>query len=434
MYRLQPIQDAMLARIGFRQTTNPQLPQLIPQLTQSESGIFVQDKHPLLNTNNLYMASENFDQWPYEDWELPVLPDTGYDLNAYVKHNAAVWVSTQDDNTDEPGATAAWEEVNNFSQYLVNILRNASQKTVEGIFQAKKLERNTKTIFENIHLFDGSAGRSINVIRQGRFVGFSVRLLKHRHITLLLRKIGTQFTGAASFKLYVYHEGMQAPYATVQINHVTANTFQWNNITDLTLPYVDANKDAGGLFYIGYYEDDLPVGVQAVSRNDYRWDTAPCAVCGGAMNDRNFFQKWSPFQKWVPIMVPAGMIQPAPDRAKFPNFSAGYTYDQNFGLNFHLTLRCDLTDFILENIELLDDTYGNEIAYGIINSMAYTLRDNGDAKQLRDKAVYEMTRTDGAGLPKQREASYKALDYDMSGFNTVCLPDSRRGVRTGAMI
>ena len=208
MYRLQPIQDEMIKRVGFRQTTHPDLPQLVQQLTDSESGIFVQDRHPLLNTNNLFMAAENFDQWPYDPWALPVLPDPGYALEAFVIHNAKTWISNIADNNDEPGVAplASWTEINNFSDYLLRVLRNASQKTIEKLFQKKKMERNTKTVFENIHLFDGSGNRNQLVVKQGRFVGFRVRLQKQKHLTMLLRKVGTQFSNATGpFNLYDYH-------------------------------------------------------------------------------------------------------------------------------------------------------------------------------------------------------------------------------------
>ncbi len=425
----------MLPRVGFRQTTHPQLPQLLEQLTQSDSQIFVQDKHPLLNTNNLFMASENFDQWPYEPWEVPGI--AGYDENVYVKHIDKIWVSNKPTNTTVPGSAPLddWTEVNNFSQYLLRIQQSAAQKTLEKMFQHKKIERNTKSVFENIHLFDGNGFRNQLVTKRGRFVGFKVRLMKQKHLAILIRKLGTQFNNSiADLKLYIYHESQVAPIATRTITHGTPNSFVWQNIDDITLPYQSDAHDAGGTFFIGYYEDDLGNGVQAIKRNDYKWNEAPCATCSGTATDLLYYQKWSQYSKWVPIAVAANDINAGPDRDKFNNEKVSPVYDDNFGLNFHLTLKCDLTDFLIENINLLDEPYANQIALELINSMAYTLRDNGDAKQIREKAAFEMTRQDSMGLPKIVEASFKAVDFDMSGFNTICLPSTmRRGVRTGSI-
>ncbi len=435
MYRLQPIQDEMIKRVGFRQTSDPRLPQLVAQITESDSGIFIQDRHPLLNTNNLKAASENFDQWPYEEWVAPVSP--GYAKDVYFKHEDKIWVSNVDDNEAEPGEAPLenWTEVNNFSQYLLRQLLSSAQRTVEKMFQYKTMDRNTKTIFENIHLFDGSGNRNSTVLKQGRFVGFLVRLQKQKHLTILLRKLGTQFNNVATnLKIYVYHESQQAPILTRTITHSTPNSFQWNNIEDIILPYV-GDHDAGGVFYIGYYEDDLGTGVQAITRNDYKWNEEPCAVCGNAAVDAESFRKWSAYSSWTPIAVPAAHINAGPGRNKFSNTAVGLNYSSNFGLNFHLTLKCDLTDFILENIDQLDEAYANQIAYELLNQMAYSLRDNGDAKQLRDKAGFEMVRTDSMGIAQLLDKSFKALDFSMSGFNTVCLPDSKRkGARTGSMI
>lgn len=423
----------MVKRVGFRQTTHPNIPQLITSLTQSESGIFVQDRHPLLNTNNLYMASENFDQWPWPDWSAGT-----YDEDVFVKHVNKIWVSNIPSNTDEPGQAplTSWSEVNNFSQYLERILLQASQQTIEKTFEMKALNRNTKTVFENIYLFDGAANRNQLVLKQGRFVGFAVQLRKHKHLTALLRKIGTQFNNVTgTFKLYVYHESRVEPILTRDISHTLVGSLQWNNIDDIILPYVSDNQDAGGVFYIGYYEDDLPVGVQSITRNDFLWNTGPCAVCPGSSIDRSYFQKWSAYMNWTPIAVPASFIDPTPSRDKFDNHSVTMNYNINYGLNFHLTLKCDLTDFILENLQSFDEAYANTIAYELLNSFTYTLRDNGNAKQVRDKAAYELQREDNSGIAAKLDRSFKALDFDMSGFNTVCLPESRKnGPRTGSMM
>ncbi len=436
MYRLQPIQEAMLARVGFRQTTHPQIPQLLEQITESESGIFIQDRHPLLNTNNLFMCSENFDQWPYTPWAAPGAP--GYDEDVFVKHEDKIWVSNIEANQTEPGTAPLtdWTEVNNFSQYLMRIQQSAAQKTVEKLFQEKKVDRVGKTVFENIHLFDGTGYRNQAVTKRGRFVGFAVRLHKQKHLTILLRKLGTQFdNNVPNLKIYVYHESRVAPVLTRTINHTLPGSFQWANIEDIALPYVSDDQDAGGLFFIGYYEDDLPNGVQSLSRLDYKWGEAPCLVCPGSSADVLYFQKWSQFSSWYPVIVAAADINAGPGRDKFANHKAARVYDNNFGLNFHLTLKCDVTDFLIENVSLLDEAYSNQIAYELLSSMSYTLRDNGDAKQIRDKAAFEMTRTDSTGISKMMESSYKALDFDMSRFNSICMPaEKRRGVRTGSMM
>lgn len=438
MYRLPAIQTEMVKRLGFRQTSNPNIPQLTPQLTQSESGIFIQDRHPLLNTNNLSMASENFDQWPYEAWVLPVLPIPGYNQDVFVKHVNKVWASNITNNTTQPGQSPLtdWTEVNNFSQYLDRILKQASQQTVEKVFQYKALERNTKTLFENIYLFDGAANRHQLVTKQGRFVGFCVRLRKQKHLTALLKKVGTQFNNlTGDLTLYVYHESQEAPILTRTINHALPGSLQWTNMEEVVLPYVSDTQDAGGTFYIGYYEDDLPLGVQSITRNDYKWNTGPCNTCASSSTDRLYFQKWSAHMSWTPIAVPSGFIDQTPARSKFNNEVVNYSYDTNYGLNFHLTLKCDLTDFIKENLASFDEAYANQVAYELLNSFAFTLRDNGDAKQIRDKAAYEMARTDDSGIGKKLEKSFKALDFDLSGFNSICLPDNRRtGARTGTMM
>jgi hypothetical protein len=394
----------------------------------------VQDRHPLLNTNNVYQASENFAQWPYEAWVLPALPADEYEEGEYVKHTDKVWISTADNNATEPGAVGAtWSEINNFSQYLLNVLSTAAQKTIEKIFQYKKVERNTKTIFENIYLFDGAGNRNTMVVKLNRFVGFQIALHKHKHLAALIRKVGTQFSNDIPdpLNLYLYHSSQQDPILVIPVNVTKPVSFEWHDIDDILLPYTNSTQESGGMFYFGYYEADLPMGVQAIRRDNYVWGQAPCQTCNSS--DMFFFQKWSAFMSIMPIAVQSTYLNV--DKTKFSNNAVGLVSNSNFGINLHLTVKCDNTDFIIDNIEVLDEAYANQIAYELLNSMIYTLRDSGDAKQVRDKAGIELARTDAGGIQKMLEFSFKALDYDMSGFNTVCLTDSpRRGARTGAML
>jgi hypothetical protein len=305
---------------------------------------------------------------------------------------------------------------------------------VEKLFQNKKLERNTKSIFENIYLFDGSGNSNFTIIKYNRFVGFKINLRLQKHMTIMIRKIGTQFNGLApDLKLYLYHSSQVDPILLIPINHDRPGSFKWSDIDDILLPYVQIDQDAGGSFYIGYYEEDLPLGVLAVRKDNYDWRYGPCSTCTNNQGDRMFYQKWSAYMNVSPFIVNAANLNL--DRTLFDQKFVGVTYDNNWGLNLHLSAKCDLTDFIIENANVFDEAYADQLTYQFLQSFMYTLRDNGDGKQVKNLSGYEMQRTDGLAVPKKLDSSFKALDFDMSGFNTICLPCNRpKGARTGAMI
>lgn len=431
MYRLGDITEVMKGRVGFHQTNDPDLPQLLDSITQSPSNLFLQDTHPLLTTNNLYQAAQNFSAYNYPEWEQPEEGESEYDEGTKVQKDNVVYESSEDENETVPGEDDSWLAIDLFSLYLMNMRTIAAQKTLAAIFENKKVDRNTKSLFENIYLFDNVGNRRNTVIKEDRFVGFQIRLRKHKHIAALIRKIGTQFTASIPdpINLYLYHSSQDEPVMVIPIEVTKSNSFEWRNIEDIILCFSDQEYDSGGVFFLGYYESDIPFGCQAVTRDNYTFGKPMCRTCG---SDYRYFSEWSKYMDFMPFVVSSEYLSVG--RTLFNIDQVAYYPSTTFGLNFHLTVKCDLTEFLIENVDIMDQALANHLAYEFINSFSYTLRDNADAKQIREKAAFEMTRTDVGGINPIMLRADKALSFDFSGFNTACLPCNKPGgIRIGAI-
>jgi hypothetical protein len=344
MYREKDLINCLFGLAGWRQNINPDYEELIPSLVQSDSDLFFQDDHPLVTIENLDQALKNYDQYIYADWII----GTTYKKGARVKAaDGKNYESLVDDNIgEEPSASpASWSVVNLLSEKLTAITRAAINKVVNRIFTDKKIDGATKSIFENVQLFDGAGSLLNKEIGQGRFVGFEIILASHRDITTIIRRIGTQFTAPnpGGLKIHLFHSSQEDPIKVWDLVLLKTNSFEWSklqddDLKDWVLRYLDEDHQPGGSFYLGYYEDDLPG--MAINRA-YDFANAPgCTSCG--MN-YNYWSQWSRYMQINPIEIASAYlvdIKPTdPGGAKLWDIRKnGYQWTKNYGLNLDLSV------------------------------------------------------------------------------------------------
>ena len=70
MIRIQEIQEKLLHLIGWRQSYDTNDIVLSESLTQSESGLYYQDAHPLLTLQNLVSVAPDFKNISYPVYSI----------------------------------------------------------------------------------------------------------------------------------------------------------------------------------------------------------------------------------------------------------------------------------------------------------------------------------------------------------------------------
>jgi hypothetical protein len=437
MYRDADLQAGLANLVGFRQNENPDYPQLSAALLQSESGLYVQDEHPLLSLENIDQALKNYDKFNFDAFSALESYAIGEKVRASDnKVYIAVLASAPEDPKDPAGGANGnyWDEYNLLSQKLDQVRRSAASKVLSAIFTDKKIREVTKAIFDNVQLFDGAGSFTSKEIKANRFVGFQIALESHRDLITVIKRLGTQFSAAnPEFTLYVFHSSQEDPIATFTLNLTKVNSFQWSQLLDedgkeLTLKYLSDDYESGGAFYIGYYEEDL-VG-QAIIK-DYDFGRTPCATCN---RSHEYFTKWSRFIQVTPIEISSadlvGIGPNDPDGPKLWDIAKNnYVYTKNYGLNLDLTSRCDITDFIIRERQLLADPILKQITVDLLKELAYTTRNNAIAKEVRDLAIYTLNNKDNntPGAEKKLELSLKAVSFDLSDLNSACMPCNDNG-------
>lgn len=423
MYREKDFQDCLSGLVGWRQNTNPDYASLPDSLVASSSGLYFQDEHPLITIENIDQADRDYDKFNFPAYAV----GTTYANLARIRFtDGKVYESLQAGNVGHDPTDVGsvwWILVDLSAQKIDQITRSAATKLLSRVFIDKKLNEITKSIFENIQLFDGAGSLLNKEVKQSRFVGFEIFLKDNKDILTVIRKLGTQFSQAnPDFDLYIYHSSQSLPIYVIDVPLIKAVSFEWTKILDdannpIQLKYLSDDYGVGGSFYIGYYEDDL-VG-QAINKG---YDFASTPYCVSCNNDFRYWSSWSKFVRIQPFTIQSSDLHV--DRTLWDINRNQYAFSKNFGLNLDLTVKCDVTDFLCRERDIFADVLMKQVCVDVLNLIAYSVRNNVNAKITQDKAMYELNNKDNytPGAVKRLENALKAVSFDISDMNDACLP------------
>lgn len=262
--------------------------------------------------------------------------------------------------------------------------------------------------------------------KSGRFVG--VRISIKRTAVLGVNRLGLQLTApVTNLPLYLFHSDQTAPVTTVNLTNATAGRTAWATAN------VDLYGSRGGYYLIGYFEGDLPVGVQAVG-SDRSFDVAGCQTCGGGI-DQLVAATRAPYVTLTPVYVEG----PRNTRLRDWTDESEVTR-QTWGLNFILEASCDATAALLDNRDSLINALLHVVACDVLEEISTSDRVNAVAAQMRSQAYVALygqdsSRSDG-GLSQRRDGVINDLKKVLAG-STPCVsvevPRQRRGISVGSV-
>ena len=300
MYDREAIQECLCSLVGWYQTNNPDYPQLDSGLLVSDSDLYFQDGHALIDIENIDQAFKNYDHYNFPNWDV----GTTYNTDDRVRNPSdnLIYKSLIDNNLgNQPDLSPnEWEEVNLLSIALKQQMQSSVNEILNNAFLMKKFDKNVKALFQNTRLFDWTRSVKDKVVKKGRFVGLEIVPRRDINLAVVLQKIGTDFdTLNPNLTIYVYHSSQEAPIDTLTINHNKVNSHVWTILTDKVLTYMADTHDAGGSFYIGYYEDDL-LG-QAIEKTNIDFRLGPCRTCSS--RTWTMWNTWSQYLSVTPFSV-----------------------------------------------------------------------------------------------------------------------------------
>lgn len=236
MIRATEIQNVLLHLIGWEQNYNTNDLLIKDSLTQSESGLFYQQAHPLLTLQNLESIAPDFKNMVYPLYD----PEREYFYGNVVdvgegKLYRALKTAKGMQPEDSP---EYWEPTSPFSEWLEGKTKASIQKMISRFCTEKASSGGYKPLCENKVMFEGT-GRLCDTVRnRNNLVGFEIVPVRSRGVTTRINRIGLQFTQPGDYTLYLMHSSMDAPVRTIKLTKTKSNSAEWFVVEDLFLPYM----------------------------------------------------------------------------------------------------------------------------------------------------------------------------------------------------
>lgn len=475
MVRANDIQNKLLHLIGWEQNYDTSDLKISDALTVSESGLYFQQIHPLLTLQNMACIAPDFKNTAFPEYN----PSTRYEAGNIVKYgdkvykaklpNLGKWPATHnriknasfeywrmlsDNKIGQPGfllddisligpnsEDEYWVETNPFSEWLESKTKASIQKAIARYCNEKIAQGTYKTLCENRTLFDGT-GRLVDVVKNRKnLVGFEIIPIRAKGITTKINKIGLQFTEPGEYTLYLMHSSMDAPVKIIKLNKIRKNSTEWFSLSDVYLPYQSEDNDAGGSWYLCYFQSELPEGSQAIKK-DKDWSKEPCNSCS-----RREYLAWAAWSKYIevhPFFVNEELVETTDFNSDVEKQALRlwdvennqYTYNNNYGLNLEITISCDITDFIIEQRMLFQDIIAKQVAVDMLREFAYNANVRTNRHSInasRPDILYEIdgdsSSVKKSGLSYQLDMAFNAIKLSTEGIDRVCLPCKNNGVK-----
>lgn len=430
MLRLSEITSALKTLIGWRQSYDPAR-QIEDTLTQSDSGMYFQDAHPMLTLDNIEaVMPDNYSaRYPLFD------SSTEYASGDIVRDGDLVFYADNPVATAPPAAKdSGWHVYNPLNDYLQEATEAGIARMMQKYATTKQVLKESTSLIRQEALVLTPSRVKNTITPSGKLVGFKFRVLRSQGVSVKIDRIGLQMTGATgTVKIYLFHTSQFEPLATYDVEiDGTQSGFVWISPDDLY--FTQPCKDTGlqGDYYLCYNQAELPEYMRAVN-SSRDWARRPCGTCNQG-NPR----LWDALEKIVRVRPFQAIIDddftdnptlPDEDSMSFePTFS--------YGFNFVVEAGCDLTDFIVNQKTAFANALQLEVASDMLRRIALNPSVRVNRNQLnatRDELLYEIDGdtqgTRATGINAALKAAYKAIEIDTQGIDRVCLSCNNKGIR-----
>lgn len=363
--------DCFKNLIGWKQHWNNEV-EINNELQQTETFEYYQDFHPALQLNIISQSLEK-----------------GRDINDYLT-----------------------EKVDTGITQLLNDI------------EQKRQAKGVKDLLVSETLLDKYGWANDGIFNEQRFVGFMFELVDQAGISLLIKSLGFQLSIAQTgFKIYLYHSSQIEPLEIYEID--VTKPIAWNWI-DKEIELGSRTKEIqGGTYFVGYYQDDL-FGT-AINYTDFNWEVGACGTCDGGKL-RSAWNRLHKYISFMPFYVPKANL--SVDRFMFDVRSVMIDPNKSWGMNFKLSVACDLTTFFCENRKHLKMALGLKVTHLILNDIKFSQQFNYINEDIKNLIIRDLEGdkdTFNFGIAAKLNKEINNVYLDTSGLNKSCLPCSDTG-------
>lgn len=436
MYDVTKIRTAFANLVGWRSPYNPDFPTLSTAVTTTNTGLYFEDQIPFLTIENMDAICEDYDNMGLSAYAA----GTTYAAGDKVLASSRAYISLVGSNIGHTPSTSPtyWRPL--LEQFLLDTNKQVAIMVIEQMLTMKKLNNATKALYDQVMIFEGAGSMNSTVIKEGRFVGIRVTPSKYNGIAVKLNYLGLQFTQQQTdLNIYVFHSSRIDPLATIQVSTTqTAKGFQWIELTDRMLYYSNVDQstvtnqvDAGGSYFIGYFEDDITG--QAI---DKQWDYSkePCGTCNKDLYNLYAYNLYNKYAKVEPFYVESADLNGTQlwniEETQYPRIG-------NFGMNLNISVLCDMTDILITEKKKFAQAVIKQMGVFVANKIMYSSRVNRISETLKKNMALELKGVADSnffGLETQLHREIKAIDFDFSKLDGPCFRKSpNEGLKMGSM-
>jgi hypothetical protein len=370
------IASALFGLVGYRETAAQPLSGVLGiQLKESRSGLFVQDYNELLHLSVLAHIAPRTES--LESWLTRLTKD------ALIR--------------------------------LVGALTSAQQ--LDGkVLLSGGLSADSSPV--GLRMIKTPGNRANTVNKLSRFVGVQLQPMQKLGIAFSVPSMSIQLDGVLTepLPLYVYTDSQPEPLFEFVINPGNKANFPY------ALPLNGVTLPSGGTYWVGYYEDDLPLGVRAIPS-----EIGPC----GCADDP--FAKWSKYVTARAFSVPALALDE--DRTLFDTAQVS-TETASYGLNLDFFSYCDVATALksTDNQDRLAEAVQMALAVRLFEAIGSSpnVTQLTGRPDVQDDAKYALfvaqAKLYGGKVPGTEEAYPSLLGkltLDLSGLDAACGPPAK---------
>jgi len=314
--------------------------------------------------------------------------------------------------------------------FLDDIETSSLNQLLEKLVVQKKLNNAGMDLARNNLIYDNVL-KNKAIINESRFVGVEFCIDSQIGLRAMIHRIGLYLTSAQpTLTLYLYNSLQESVVSTYTFTSTNANSFTWL-ATDVVLDYSDGSDTSGGVFYLGYYQADL-VG-QAIQYDSLNWKNGYCRTCDGGVRSTKYnsvarYLQMSPFYIDSTKVPAVGTM--------FDTDDVVYTYDNNYGFNFNISIKCDLTQFWIDNRLTMTNALGKIVALKVLEMMKASSQVSAIEQNVQINIIRDLEGdSDTRQVPfwAQVERAVKAVNLDQANINNTCVPCARKGASYGAV-
>lgn len=428
MIRINDILDTLCGLIGWRQAYDTSTLVIADSLTQSESGLYYQDSHPLLTLTNVASLAPDFANTHWQEYDATKACKKGNVVSASDKlYKAKQDVPAGNDPTADAQHTY-WNTTDPFSEWLEAKTKAYVQKAIMRYYNERMAKGTARSVLESKTLFD-QAGRLTDTEAYGhKLVGMELVPVRGNGVTTRIDRIGLQFNAPCTVTLYLMHSSQSVPLRTVELEYTKGGgSLQWFTLENpLDMPYVSDDTDAGGSFYLVYEQSENALAI--IKNRD--WSAAPCNACS-----RTEYTSYLAWSKWLEVH-PFEVVDGAYTVGEMWDLADNsYTYKSNHGINLSVSVVCDLTEFIVKHRLEFADLIMKSVTIDFLREFIYNPNVRTNRNSLNVSKPELMMQLDGnpelgrAGLSAELDKAYKALNFNFAGINRICQPCNNHGIR-----